>query len=132
MTKKLIWRLKEQPSTEALRGLVQDKVLTNEEAREILFSSVEEQERDIESYKSEIKFLRELVEKLSDSRSQIVTTIKEVEIPYKKYPWITPYVTWCESGSNTYTTGAGTNAFHSSTNTLNNAINTLFKNIDTF
>jgi lipopolysaccharide biosynthesis regulator YciM len=101
MTKKIIWRLREQPSTESLRKLVEDKILTKEEAREILFSSEEVKERDENSLKEEIKFLRELVEKLAKSRSEIITTIKEVEVPYKKCPWSEPYITWTyDIGSN--------------------------------
>jgi len=108
MTKinKLVWRLKESPTTEALRELVKDKILTNDEARQILFSSETVEERDAESLKGEIKFLRELVEKLSN-RSQIVEIIREIQTPYKKYDWCNPYTTWMNiSNSNgTYTVG---------------------------
>jgi hypothetical protein len=88
----LVWRLKEQPTTESLRQLVEDKILTKEEARQILFSS--EEDRDKKSLESEIKFLRELVEKLSNSKSQIVTIIKDIGLPYKRYDWYAPYATW--------------------------------------
>lgn len=90
MTKKLIWRLKEQPSTESLRELVKDKILTNEEAREILFTSQEETERDVKSYQEEIKFLRDLIEKLSD-RNKIVEVVKEY---HYTQPWYQPYHYW--------------------------------------
>jgi hypothetical protein len=93
---KLIWRLKESPSSENLRELVKDGILNKEEARQILFSSETEEDRDKESLKSEIKFLRELVEKLSN-KGQIIATIKEVEVPvYKQYPWWEPYEIWCK------------------------------------
>lgn len=97
MTKtKLIWRLSKLPTAEELRELVKDKIITQEEAREILFSEQEEKDRDAESLKSEIKFLRELVAKLSENRSQIITTIKEIEVPvYRRYPWYQSYTTWC-------------------------------------
>jgi len=98
MTKKIVWRLKESPSTERLESLVKSGILSKKEAREILFSSEEIQERDIESLKSEIKFLRELVEKLSNDRLQIITTIKEIEIPvYRQRPWYRPYEVWCQN-----------------------------------
>ena len=99
MTKKLVWRLKEQPTSESLRELVKDNILTKDEARKILFSLETKEERDVESFKSEIKFLRELVEKLSQNRSQIITTIKEIEVPIireiKRNPWYDPYIAWC-------------------------------------
>lgn len=92
---KLVWRLKEQPTSESLRELVKDKILTNEEAREILFSQETVEERDADSLKAEIKFLRELVEKLSN-RSQIVEVIKEVSKPiYIRDNWYRPYQHWC-------------------------------------
>ena len=130
MTKKLVWRLKEQPSTESLRELVKDKILTNDEAREILFSSQEETERDVKSLEAEIKFLRELVEKLSN-RSQIVEVIKEVQTSYPVYiqqPWYQPYQTWCGGanigGTYTLTTTGTANC------TTSNAVN--FSDITTF
>mgnify|MGYP001559140621 FL=1 len=86
MTKKIIWRLKEQPSSESLRELVKDGILTKEEAREILFSQQEDTERDSESLKAEIKFLRELVEKLSN-RSQIIREVEIVKVPYYHSSW---------------------------------------------
>jgi len=99
MTKKLVWRLKEQPTSESLRELVKDKILTNEEAREILFSSEEKTDRDVKSLEEEIKFLRELVEKLAQS-SEIVKMVKEYYPVYiEKYPWYEPYYTWSHSGN---------------------------------
>ncbi len=99
---KIVWRLKESPTSQALRELVKDKILSNEEAREILFSSesIEENKdnRDIESLKSEIKFLRELVDKLSqNNNTKIIEVIKEVEKPWKQYPWYEPYRWYCKS-----------------------------------
>jgi len=105
MTTKLVWRLKEQPSTKSLQELVVSGVLTKEEAREILFSSQEENERDTKSLENEIKFLRDLVEKLAQNRSQIVEVIKEVQIPYYNYDWYKPYHYYCGAGD-TITLGA--------------------------
>ena len=100
------WRLKEQPTSESLRELVKDKILTNEEAREILFSKETIEERDADSLRAEIGFLRSLVEKLSESRSQIITTIKEIQVPYKRWDWYKPYDVWCMSEGGTYVTTA--------------------------
>lgn len=95
MTKRLKWRLSRLPTPDELRELVKDKIITQEEAREILFSSEEEGERDEKSLKDEIKFLRDLVEKLS-TKSSIITTIREIEVPYRRHGWYRPYDTWCD------------------------------------
>ena len=116
MTKKIVWRLKEQPTSEMLRELVKDNILTKNEAREILFNLEEQTDRDIESFKSEIKFLRELVEKLANSQ-KVVEIIREIEKPWKPYCWWQPYWVWsttsCGYSSNTNTsalmTGASSN-----------------------
>ena len=93
MTKRIIWRLKEQPTSEMLRGLAKDNILTKDEAREILFNLEEQTDKDIESLKSEIKFLRELVEKLANSQ-KVVEIIREIEKPWKSYRWWQPYWAW--------------------------------------
>lgn len=112
MTKKqkIVWRLGKLPTTEELRELVKDKILTNEEAREILFSTETEDERDEKSWKAEIKFLRELVDKLSNQdRTRIVEVIREVERPYVRWSWYNPYSNWCSASSGTlYLTTTGT------------------------
>lgn len=100
MTKKLKWRLSKLPTAGELRDLVNDKVITNEEARDVLFTTVdEEKEFNEESLKSEIKFLRDMVEKLSENRTRTVEIIREVEVPYRKYSWIKPYDYWCGGGT---------------------------------
>ena len=95
----IVWRLKEQPTSASLQGLVANGLLTKEEARQILFSTRTEEDRDKKSLESEIKFLRELVEKLSQNRSQIVEVIKEIKVPYYQQPWYKPYYYWCDGGS---------------------------------
>ena len=108
MTKKIVWRLKEQPTSEMLRELVKDGILTKEEAREILFNLEEQTERDNESLKQEIKFLRELVEKLADSQ-KVVKIIREIEKPYYPYRWWKPYECWRDENTWTYTDSSITN-----------------------
>ena len=109
MTKKIVWRLKEQPTTQMLEGLVLSGILAKDEAREILFNledwepKTSDQERSIESLESEIKFLRELVEKLSQNKGQIVEIIREVERPWKRYPWWEPYWSWTTTVADTST-----------------------------
>jgi len=98
MTKKLIWRLKEQPTSESLQGLVSTGLLTKDEAREILFNLQEEGERDIKSLEEEIKFLRDIIDKLSrNNYSGTITIIKEIEKPYSQRPWYGPYNSWSNS-----------------------------------
>lgn len=75
--------------------------MTKDEAREILLNFETEENRDAKSLQSEIKFLRELVEKLSTNRNQIVEVIKEVYTPYRQYPWYNPYITWCAATTTT-------------------------------
>jgi len=92
MTKKLIWRLSKLPSVEELQSLVKDKIITQDEAREILFKSETDEDRDKDSLQSEIKFLRDLVDKLANHSSYKITeVIKEVYRPYERWPWYKPY-----------------------------------------
>ena len=111
MTTKLKWRLGKLPTPLEVQGLVNDKIITKEEAREILFNQeTEEDSAKLDSLKSEIKFLRELVEKLTaHSSSRIIEVIKEVYRPYEHWPWYRPYYTWCSNaGSQDLSAGTGT------------------------
>lgn len=95
MTKEqIIWRLKEQPTSESLRQLVKDTILTKDEAREILFSKQQDKPEDSESMKSEIKFLRELVDTLSKNQQHtIANEVIRYYPTYKQFKWIQPYYT---------------------------------------
>ncbi len=109
--KKITWRLSKLPAPDELRELVKDKIITQEEARGVLFKEVEEIEgdRDVKSFESEIKFLRELVEKLSKGNTQIIETIRTIEVPYIRDRWYQPYCHWSGGTSNiTIATGSGT------------------------
>lgn len=104
----LKWRLSKLPSSEEVLSLVKDGVITKEEAREILFTTSSEGERDEDSLKAEIKFLRELVAKLSNNQqTRIIEVIKEVEKPYYRWDWHQPYMYYCSGTSGqTYALGA--------------------------
>lgn len=133
MTKKetLKWRLGKLPSPDEVLSLVKDKIITQEEAREILFSTEKEEERDEASLKAEIKFLRELVDKLANKKpDRIVEVIKDVEIRYIKQPWVNPYITWCSTGGNGLITSSGSGTMFLSSTT--DATNCAFTNIKTF
>ena len=75
MSKKeeLNWRLSNLPTVEELRDLVKDKIITQEEAREILFRTETIEDKDIKSLETEVKFLKELVERLSMGYTSPVT-----------------------------------------------------------
>ena len=116
MTNKLKWRLTKLPTSTEVIELVKNKLISEEEAKEILFSEETEVVITEESLKSEIKFLRELVDKLS-SKSQIVETIKYIEKPYYTNGWYQPYQVWCgsalttkSSSGTTYLSAGGSNA----------------------
>jgi signal-transduction protein with cAMP-binding, CBS, and nucleotidyltransferase domain len=99
MTKNLKWRLGKLPSVEEIQSLVKDKIITNEEAREILFSSQTEEEKDIKSLEAKINFLKEIIESLSRGVSYR-EVIRGVPIYYKKYDWYYPTETWlCNTGT---------------------------------
>jgi hypothetical protein len=102
MKNKLVWRLSKLPEPSELAKLVELKIITQEEAKSIILKEETDDDRDRKSLESEIKFLREMVEKLSQERSRVVEVIKtiEVEVPvYKKYPWYEPYRIWMYSGT---------------------------------
>jgi hypothetical protein len=138
---KLVWRLKEQPTAESLQKLVSSGILSKEEAKEVLFNQETEEDRDKKSLESEIKFLRDLVEKLSQgNNSRIVEVIREVERPYKVYPWVQYYNGWCDSVTTTgtydnsgsiTTTGGAMNLVGNITGSGQSAI-TNFSSIKTF
>jgi polyhydroxyalkanoate synthesis regulator phasin len=110
MKKIIKWRLKELPTPETLDKLVKIGILSKDEARQILFSEEEtdtKEERSIDGLKEEIKFLRELVEKLSISRDKTVEIIREVEKTYCRGHWYKPYEIWCSSGNSFTYTGVG-------------------------
>ena len=131
---KLVWRLGNLPSVEELRDLVRDKIISQDESRQILFNLETVEDRDTKSLQSEIKFLRELVEKLSIGRSQIITTIKEIEVPYRKWDWYRPYGIWSTIDLGTCTTTEYGNGMSSGGTCIVNADATLaaFSDIKTF
>lgn len=108
MKTKLKWRLGKLPTSNEVIELLKEKLITQEEAREILFNKENDDERDSDSLKSEITFLRGLVEKLSSGKG---TTIYEYIYRYPSSPWVQPYMNWCLSSSipnsTTITSGAG-------------------------
>lgn len=99
MTKKNTWRLAKLPTPDELVNLVNNKIITNEEAKEILLS--QEDERGVEGLEKEVEFLRNLVQKLSQNK-QIIETIRYIEKPYRNWDWYQPYMVYCSANDNTY------------------------------
>lgn len=153
-TTKTKWRLSELPTPSELTELVTAGILTKEEAREILISLETDEERDKKSLQGEIKFLRELVEKLSNNRrADIIREIQVIEKPYYRQPWFQPYYSYVNAvglgttatmsasstagGNNLIVSGtgssSGTNALYSSTSgTLQASAPSSFSAIKTF
>lgn len=134
MTKTLKWRLGKLPTSEEVLELMKNELITKKEAKEILFSEENTEEISISSLKDEIKFLRELVEKLSN-KTQIIETIRTIEKPYIHWGWYQPYVTYCNSGlisaTNDATSYVMTTAGTSGTTYLS-VTNAKFSEIQTF
>ncbi len=100
MTKELKWRLSKLPTPDEVTKLVNDKIITKEEARDILFNEEDKTERDVESLQAEIKFLRELVEKLAEHKQATLYKYVEQVIPvYRQYGWSNPYTIYCTAGT---------------------------------
>jgi hypothetical protein len=92
---KLVWRLSKLPTPEELLQLVEAKVITQEEAKEVLFSTETEEDVQISDLQAEIKFLKEVVERLSKNQQpRIIEVIREVEKPWRSNRWFDPYYQW--------------------------------------
>lgn len=141
MKKKIIWRLANRPTPTEVIELNNAGLLTKDEAREILLTEETETTVSENSLKSEIKFLRELVEKLSKNSNTIIETIRYIEKPYLRQDWYAPYVNWCNAGSNNPVMyGAGgavgintvSNAVMQGTSNAQQALSKSFSSISTF
>ena len=88
MTKntKLVWRLGKLPTAQEIQDLVKDKIISQEEAREVLFSSETEELKDLKSLEAEVKFLKEIIESLSRG-VKTTEAVKQTPLYYEKYPW---------------------------------------------
>lgn len=129
--KKLKWRLSSLPTPSELQGLVNDKIITQEEAREILFSEVDDKEVPVDDLKSEIEFLRQVVEDLSKSKTDKVTVIEKHIKNYPDYTWYQPYYNYCSTGlTDVGCGGSVTLAGTMSTNTM--VSNTALTDLKTF
>lgn|SRR3990167_5652669 len=114
MTNILKWRLGKLPTVEELLKLIENKLITQEEAKAMLFSS--EKEADVKSLQGEIEFLRHLVENLSkDNNSTIVEVVRRHERTWDKYLWYNPYLVWCTNTlGNSVIPGSGSSSINTS------------------
>jgi hypothetical protein len=102
MTTKIKWRLSKLPTPSELVELVNNKLVTQEEAKEILFTQEDEKTVETSELKSEIEFLRHLVEELAQKKTATttpVTIIHECRKKYSDYTWYQPYYNWTSSGT---------------------------------
>lgn len=108
MTKKekddLVWRLKELPTAEGVSRLVEQGIITADQARDILFSKPVEKNTDEENkaLKEQVKFLQELVDRLVSQRHSIA-------VPYT-YTVKTPLVYW--NNLTTYSSGTSNSKYY--------------------
>ena len=116
--KKLIWRLSSLPTPTELTLLVEKELITREEAREILINEKDVTEPKSEELKSEIEFLRKLVESLmkTDGKTNQTTTVIEYIQSYPSIrPWYQPYVTWCSSNNTLSSAGSSISSMQCNT-----------------
>ena len=99
MTTLLKWRLGKLPTSDEVLRLIDNKIITKEEGRDILFNQETEEDVNKKDLQEEIKFLREVVQKLSSNKTKIIEVIKEVQKPYYQWGWYGPYATWCGTTS---------------------------------
>ena len=72
MTKKLNWKLTELPTASEVSDLVNSGVITAKEAKDILFSEVDDKDPTVRELKRQIEFLEGLVKELSKNRTSTV------------------------------------------------------------
>ena len=115
---KIKWRLSKLPTPSELAVLVHGKIITQEEAHEVLFETKDEYDLSkTEALESEIKFLRKIIDNLS-SKPEQVKIIKEYITKYEKYPWYQPYYSYCSAGSGVITTASTNGTYTIDNSTL--------------
>jgi hypothetical protein len=99
--KKLVWKFKDLPSAGAIASLVEQKVITAEEARGILFKEEVKQSDEVEALKEMVNALKDMVKDLL-SRQNNVTLVpytKVIEVPTRIRPYFDRY--WMNSSGTT-------------------------------
>lgn len=126
-TKKLVWKLKDLPTGDELASLVEQKVITPEEAREIILSEEKVDSNALKAKDEEIKFLRDLVDTLARRHNGWTTIYHEYERLTPKYPiWYGHYQPLMQTYSKTFgPTVTLTAGSLGTTGTMTNAVNTV-------
>jgi hypothetical protein len=117
MTKKqLNWRLKDLPDAVDVAELVDKKVITPEEARQLLFNEGKDNTKRVNELEEEVKFLRELCDKLAAKSNGWTTIVREYERYRPVYPtWYAGYsgvVSTVNTGALTTTSTSGMGTSH--------------------
>ena len=136
MTKKtsLNWRLKELPDAVDVAELVDKKVITPEEARQLLFNENGEDTNKVKALEEEVKFLRNLCDSLAAKSNGWNTIVHEYRDYRPTYPyWYKSYGTLVNGISGSINAGAvnadlkyadGSTTLSSASGRSNMAINT--------
>jgi hypothetical protein len=121
MTKKeLKWRLSELPTGGEVAELVEQEIITKEEARDILFNETEQEPKTptVKKLEKQIEFLEELVKDLSKRPNQVISTTY-VDNWVKRYTPALPQVWMSTSGTYSGTLGSTAGAMSLSNYTKN-------------
>jgi hypothetical protein len=101
MTKnKLAWRFKNLPTVNEVSQLVHDKIITAEEAKELLFNDKESQDVEVKALKEQVEFLEKVIDNLSKNKNSNVTYVPSYPTVYwYNSPTIKPSWTISNAGS---------------------------------
>lgn len=125
-TKKLVWKLKDLPTGDELASLVEQKVITPEEAREIILSEEKVDSNALKAKEEEIKFLRDLVDTLARRHNGWTTIYHEYERLTPRYPvWYTSYQPLMQTYSKTFGPTLSLGGVTATSGTMTNAVNTV-------
>lgn len=95
MTKKLNWRLKTLPTADEVASLVEQKVITANEAKDLLFTESDDKDPTVSELKRQIEFLEGLVTELSKKPRDSAYIYKWIDT---RTPLL-PTTVWCSSGT---------------------------------
>lgn len=126
--KKIVWKLKELPTGDELASMVEQGILSKEEAREIAVSEEKVDSNALKAKEEEIKFLRDLVDTLARRHNGWTTIYHEYERLTPKYPvWYGHYQPLMQTYSKTFgpTVTLTTGSTGIASGTMTNAINTV-------
>lgn len=75
MKKKLNWRLSELPNASEVADLVEQEVITKDEARDVLFKTEDERNKDeeVKALREQVKFMEKVVDALTRNKHTTIT-----------------------------------------------------------